>query len=82
MAKRRDSRYEAGRRSSAWLKIKPTHSAEFVIGGYTLGKGARAPLGALLLGYWEHGRLRYAGPRRQRPRRRDARPVETTLRTA
>jgi len=61
MAKRRDSRYEAGRRSAAWLKIKPTHSAEFVIGGYTRGKGARAPLGALLLGYWEQGQLHYAG---------------------
>ncbi|MDO9385072.1 MAG: DNA ligase D [Thiobacillus sp.] len=61
MAKRRDSRYETGRRASAWLKIKPTHSAEFVIGGYTLGRGARAPLGALLLGYWERGELRYAG---------------------
>lgn len=61
MAKRRDSRYEAGHRSAAWLKIKPTHSAEFVIGGYTRGKGARAPLGALLLGYWDAGRLRYAG---------------------
>lgn len=61
IAKRRDSRYEGGRRSSAWLKIKQTHSAEFVIGGFTLGRGARAPLGALLLGYWEHGRLRYAG---------------------
>jgi bifunctional non-homologous end joining protein LigD len=61
MAKRRDSRYQGGHRSAAWLKIKPTHSAEFVIGGYTRGKGARAPLGALLLGYWEHGQLRYAG---------------------
>lgn len=61
MAKRRDSRYEAGRRSSAWLKIKPTHSAEFVIGGHTRGKGARAPLGALLLGYWKKGQLHYAG---------------------
>jgi bifunctional non-homologous end joining protein LigD len=61
MAKRRDSRYEAGRRSAAWLKIKPTHSAEFVIGGHTRGKGARAPLGALLLGYWKKGQLHYAG---------------------
>jgi bifunctional non-homologous end joining protein LigD len=61
MAKRRDSRYEAGRRSSAWLKIKPTRSAEFVIGGYTRGKGSRAPLGALLLGYWKKGQLHYAG---------------------
>lgn len=61
MAKRRDSRYEAGHRSAAWLKIKPTRSAEFVICGYTRGKGARAPLGALLLGYWEGDALRYAG---------------------
>jgi bifunctional non-homologous end joining protein LigD len=61
MAKRRDSRYEAGRRSTAWLKIKPTHSAEFVVGGYTLGRGARATLGALLLGYWKKGQLHYAG---------------------
>jgi bifunctional non-homologous end joining protein LigD len=61
MAKRRDSRYLAGRRSASWLKIKSTHSAEFVVGGYTKGKGVREPLGALLVGYWEHGRLRYAG---------------------
>jgi bifunctional non-homologous end joining protein LigD len=61
MAKRRDSRYLAGRRSASWLKIKSTHSAEFVIGGYTKGKGARDPLGALLVGYWDQGRLRYAG---------------------
>src|SRR5574340_784570 len=61
VAKRRDSCYEAGRRSSAWLKIKPIRSGEFVVGGYTRGKGAREPLGALLLGYWEGDRLRYAG---------------------
>src|SRR2546425_643182 len=34
--------------------------AEFVMGGYTKGKGARAPLGALLLGYWQGNKLRYA----------------------
>ena len=28
-------------------------SADFVVGGYTKGKGARAPLGALLVGYWD-----------------------------
>jgi bifunctional non-homologous end joining protein LigD len=61
MAKRKDSRYQAGRRSASWLKIKSTHSAEFVIGGYTKGKGAREPLGALLVGYWDQGRLHYAG---------------------
>jgi len=60
IGKRKDSRYEAGRRSAAWLKVKPTHSADFVIGGYTAGKGSRAPLGALLVGYWDKGALHYA----------------------
>jgi bifunctional non-homologous end joining protein LigD len=60
VGKRKDSKYEAGRRSGAWLKVKATNSADFVIGGYTKGKGARAALGALLLGYWENGKLHYA----------------------
>src|SRR6267378_5054665 len=60
IGKRKDSRYEAGRRSPSWLKIKPTQSADFVVGGYTKGKGSRAPLGALLVGYWDKGKLRYA----------------------
>ena len=61
MAKRLDSTYQAGARSRAWLKIKSSQSAEFVIGGYTRGKGARETLGALLLGYYEGKALRYAG---------------------
>ena len=61
IAKRKDSSYEAGKRSQAWLKIKPTKSAEFVIGGITKGKGSRAQLGALLLGYWNEGKLHYCG---------------------
>ena len=61
IAKRLDSTYQAGRRSRAWLKIKSSQSAEFVIGGYTRGKGARDTLGALLLGYYEGEALRYAG---------------------
>ncbi len=48
-------------RSPAWLKIKAVKSAEFVVGGYTRGKGARESLGALLLGYWEGKELRYVG---------------------
>ncbi|HEV8645499.1 MAG TPA: non-homologous end-joining DNA ligase, partial [Burkholderiales bacterium] len=60
IGKRKDSRYEAGRRSPSWLKIKPTQSADFVVGGYTRGKGSRAPLGALLVGYWDKGKLRFA----------------------
>jgi bifunctional non-homologous end joining protein LigD len=61
LAKRLDSRYEPGRRSRAWLKLKSTRSGEFLIGGYTRGKGARDPLGALLLGYRDGRKLRYAG---------------------
>jgi bifunctional non-homologous end joining protein LigD len=61
VAKRKNSIYQAGKRSSAWLKIKSTQTAEFVVGGYTKGKGEREPLGALLLGYWNGGKLHYAG---------------------
>ena len=60
VGKRLDSRYHAGRRSPSWLKVKPVQSAEFVIGGYTRGKGARESLGAILVGYWEDGQLRHA----------------------
>ncbi len=60
IGKRKDSRYESGKRSNAWLKVKPKRTADFVVGGYTQGKGARAALGALLLGYWDKGKLRYA----------------------
>ena len=64
MAKKRASTYAPGRRSPSWRKIKSTHSAEFVVGGYTRGKGARKPLGALLLGVHDakrKGKLRYVG---------------------
>ena len=54
IGKRMDSRYESGRRSGTWLKVKPTQTADFVIGGYTTGRGSRSTLGALLLGYWDY----------------------------
>ena len=60
VGKRKHSRYEAGKRSASWLKVKSITSADFVIGGYTQGKGARSPLGALLIGYWDGGKLVYA----------------------
>ncbi len=60
IGKRKNSRYEAGRRSGSWLKVKSTNSAEFVVGGYTQGKGSRVGLGALLVGYWSDGKLIYA----------------------
>ena len=61
IAKRTDSPYQAGRRSPAWRKYKATRTVELVVGGYTAGKAARAPLGALLLGYWQGRKLHYAG---------------------
>jgi bifunctional non-homologous end joining protein LigD len=60
IGKRAESRYETGKRSQSWLKVKPTVSGDFVIGGYTKGKGSRAPLGSILVGYWDKGKLRYA----------------------
>ncbi|HET9471498.1 MAG TPA: non-homologous end-joining DNA ligase, partial [Usitatibacter sp.] len=60
VGKREDSRYQAGRRSDAWLKVKPVQGGDFVVGGFTRGKGSRAALGALLVGYWEGRKLRYA----------------------
>lgn len=61
VAKRKDSPYQPGKRSPAWLKIKATKTGDFVVGGYTKGKGARESLGALLLGYWTGRKLQYAG---------------------
>ena len=64
VAKRRDSRYDPGKRSDSWLKVKATQNDEFVIGGYTVGSGARAStFGSLVLGYYKDGasKLTYVG---------------------
>jgi bifunctional non-homologous end joining protein LigD len=62
VAKRLDSFYEPGRRSGAWIKVKHVTRQEFVIGGWMPGEGRRREsLGALLVGYYEDGKLRYAG---------------------
>ena len=60
IAKRADAPYEPGR-SRDWLKLKCSWEQEFVIGGYTDPAGSRTDFGALLVGYYEDGRLRYAG---------------------
>ncbi len=66
VAKRLDSRYEPGRRSGAWIKIKNHCVQEFVVGGFTPGGGRRSnSLGALAVGVHdpsgEGSGLRYAG---------------------
>ena len=60
IAKRADAPYAPGR-SKDWLKLKCVWEQEFVIGGYTDPTGSRTDFGALLVGYHEHGQLRYAG---------------------
>jgi len=61
MAKHRRSRYEAGHRSAAWLKLKVRPTQELVVAGYVPGQGSHRDLGALIVGVMEDGRLRYAG---------------------
>jgi bifunctional non-homologous end joining protein LigD len=62
VAKRLDSRYEPGRRSGAWLKVKAVRRQEVVIGGSLPGQGRRRDrIGALLTGWFDEGELRFAG---------------------
>jgi bifunctional non-homologous end joining protein LigD len=60
IAKRADAPYAHGR-SRDWLKLKCVLEQEFVIGGYTDPGGRRTDFGAVLVGYYEGGLLRYAG---------------------
>ena len=61
IAKRKDSIYRPGKRSSDWLKIKARLQQEFVVGGFTAAKGARKHLGSLVLGAYTNGKLRHYG---------------------
>src|SRR5437762_2379730 len=67
IGKQRNSIYEPGRRSGAWIKLKCVNEQEFVIGGYTPPQGARKHFGAILVGYYENkkkggdSRLIFAG---------------------
>jgi bifunctional non-homologous end joining protein LigD len=62
IAKRLDSPYRPGKRGREWLKIKNHREQEVVIGGWLPGKGRReGELGALLVGYYDDGKLKYAG---------------------
>jgi bifunctional non-homologous end joining protein LigD len=58
IAKRRSSRYLAGIRSDAWVKLKLDRQQEFVVGGYRPGPHG---IDALLVGYYEKRRLHFAG---------------------
>lgn len=60
IAKKKESSYEIGWRSGAWVKFKWTREQEFVIGGFTEPTGARSHFGAILVGFYEGGRLMFA----------------------
>ncbi len=61
VAKLRASRYEPGRRSKAWLKIKIRREQEALVVGYEPGQRSRADLGSLILAVYDGADLRYVG---------------------
>jgi ATP-dependent DNA ligase len=56
VAKRKDSLYEPGKRSGAWLKYRINKGQEFVIGGYVSDN----PFDSIIVGYYQDGKLYYA----------------------
>ncbi len=94
MAKRLASRYEPGKRSAGWRKIKNVHRQEVVVGGWKPGEGNRSSLiGSLIVGVHEGASLVYAGhvgtgftdqalrslTRRLEPLRRSTSPFGTSV---
>jgi DNA ligase D-like protein (predicted ligase)/DNA ligase D-like protein (predicted polymerase)/DNA ligase D-like protein (predicted 3'-phosphoesterase) len=62
IAKKRDSTYQPGRRSAAWIKDKYWNTQEVVIGGWRAGEGGRTSgIGSLLIGIPGAGGLHFAG---------------------
>jgi len=61
MAKDRRAPYLPGKRTDRWQKIKIRPEQELVLGGWVKGTGKAVDLGALLVGVYEDGLLRYAG---------------------
>lgn len=62
VAKRLDSRYEPGKRSRSWRKIKLVHDVDAVVVGWRPGSGGRSgSLGSIALGLYDDGELRYIG---------------------
>ncbi len=61
MAKDRRAPYLPGKRSDRWQKVKIRPEQELVVGGWSTGLGKAVDLGALLVGVYEEGSLRYAG---------------------
>ena len=60
IAKRRDAPY-VSTRTSTWLKIKCTERQEFVVVGFVDRTNTKSDIGSLMLGYYDAGKLHYAG---------------------
>ena len=60
VAKRGDSPYKSGR-SPVWIKVRTRRTEDFVVVGFTEPKGSRSGFGALHLGSYHNGELRYSG---------------------
>jgi bifunctional non-homologous end joining protein LigD len=78
IAKKKESKYEAGKRTGAWVKYKTEAGQEFVIGGYKPSERNKG-LDAILAGYYENGKLLYAGSVRAGFTPHTRREVETKL---
>ena len=61
IAKDANSVYHTGKRTRDWRKLKIVQEQEFVVGGWTEARTTGRPFGALLVGYYEDGALKYAG---------------------
>ena len=61
VSKCRDAPYRSGQRSNDWQKSKCVKRQDFVVGGFTDPERSRIGIGALLLGYYQDGALRFAG---------------------
>ncbi len=61
MAKKADSLYHPGARTGEWLKIKNHKSQEAIICGFTEPRESRKHFGALVLGIYDDGELKYMG---------------------
>ena len=94
VSKRLASRYEPGRRTGSWRKIKNVRQQEVIVGGWKPGEGARAGrIGSLLIGVQGPSGLAYAGHvgtgfsqqalrmlgERLKPLRRDTSPFATEV---
>jgi bifunctional non-homologous end joining protein LigD len=60
VAKKADSPYRGGR-SRSWIKVRTVRSGDFVVVGWSEGKGSRAALGSLHVARYDDQKLTYAG---------------------